>query len=103
MTEHRPNHDLPPERDLDAPSTSGDDEAAPVENFSAAPPSAPKDRPEIRRPNSLDPWVRYKDRSQRVREEIARNRRGEYKIPTWGLGLIFFGMLAVWAALIYLP
>ncbi|QSB06742.1 hypothetical protein [Natronoglycomyces albus] len=55
------------------------------------------------RSNSMDPWVRHKQRSQRIREEIARNRRGEYTIPTWGLILILLGLLGVWAGIIWLP
>ncbi len=34
--------------------------------------------------------------------EIQRNRRGEYKVPTWVLAAILVAFVAAWAALIFL-
>ncbi|MFC0527793.1 hypothetical protein [Phytohabitans kaempferiae] len=39
-------------------------------------------------------------RKQKIAEEIARNRRGEYTVPTWVLALILGVFLAAWIALI---
>lgn len=39
-------------------------------------------------------------RREKVRAEIERNRRGEYKVPTWVLTTILVGFVAVWAAVI---
>jgi hypothetical protein len=41
-------------------------------------------------------------RRRKIREEIERNRRGEYKVPTWALALILVAVLAGWAAIIFL-
>ena len=41
-------------------------------------------------------------RQRKIREEIARNRRGEYKIPTWALTLILVAVVAAWALVIFL-
>jgi hypothetical protein len=41
-------------------------------------------------------------RRRKIAEEIGRNRRGEYKVPTWALVLIlvvFIGAWALWIAL----
>jgi hypothetical protein len=43
-------------------------------------------------------WVdRHRDR---IVAEIQRNRRGEYKVPTWVLAAILLAVVAAWAALI---
>ena len=39
-------------------------------------------------------------RRRKIVEEIERNRRGEYKVPTWVLALILVAFIAGWAALI---
>jgi hypothetical protein len=39
-------------------------------------------------------------RKQKIAEEIARNRRGEYSVPTWVLALILGVFLAAWIGLI---
>ncbi|MPZ27307.1 MAG: hypothetical protein GEV12_13075 [Micromonosporaceae bacterium] len=39
-------------------------------------------------------------RRDKIAEEIARNRRGEYKVPTWVLATILVAFVAAWAALI---
>ena len=41
-------------------------------------------------------------RRRKIREEIERNRRGEYKVPTWALALILVAVLVGWAAIIFL-
>jgi hypothetical protein len=39
-------------------------------------------------------------RKQKIANEIARNRRGDYSVPTWVLALILGVFLAGWIALI---
>jgi hypothetical protein len=39
-------------------------------------------------------------RKQRIADEIARNRRGGHRVPTWVLALILGVFLAAWIALI---
>jgi hypothetical protein len=41
---------------------------------------------------------RWERRRNKIREEIARNRRGEYKIPTWVLVLCLVIFVGAWAA-----
>ena len=41
-------------------------------------------------------------RRRRIREEIERNRRGEYTIPTWALAVMLVVFVAAWAALVIL-
>jgi hypothetical protein len=41
-------------------------------------------------------------RRRKIREEIERNRRGEYRVPTWVLAAILVAILAAWAAIILL-
>lgn len=41
-------------------------------------------------------------RRQRIAEEIARNRRGEYKVPTWVLVLALALLVGGWLALVLL-
>jgi hypothetical protein len=45
-------------------------------------------------------WVER--RRDRIVAEIQRNRRGEYRVPTWALAAILVAFLAAWAALIFL-
>lgn|GEM_PF-1662691 len=40
-------------------------------------------------------------RREKVIAEVQRNRRGEYKVPTWVLALMLVLFLAGWAALIF--
>ncbi|MGH8876341.1 MAG: hypothetical protein ACRD0P_03205 [Stackebrandtia sp.] len=44
-------------------------------------------------------WERRRDK---IREEIARNRRGEYTVPTWVLTIILIAVVVAWAAVIIL-
>ena len=41
-------------------------------------------------------------RREKIRSEIERNRRGEYKVPTWVLALILAVVVVGWALLILL-
>jgi hypothetical protein len=40
-------------------------------------------------------------RRNKIVEEIERNRRGEYKVPTWVLAAILVAIILAFAALIY--
>lgn len=50
---------------------------------------------ETRKPRSLR-------RREKIREEIERNRRGEYRVPTWVLAALLVAIVAAWAAMIFL-
>ena len=41
-------------------------------------------------------------RRRKIREEIERNRRGEYRVPTWVLAAILVAILVGWAAIIFI-
>jgi hypothetical protein len=41
-------------------------------------------------------------RRDRVVAEIERNRRGDYKVPTWVLAMGIVAVLLIWAAIIIL-
>jgi hypothetical protein len=41
-------------------------------------------------------------RRDRIVAEVQRNRRGEYRVPTWVLAAILVAILAGWAAIIML-
>ena len=45
---------------------------------------------------------RLERRRNKIREEVARDRRGEYKIPTWVLVLCLVLFVGAWAAWIIL-
>jgi hypothetical protein len=56
-------------------------------------------------PNSPDDQSKpglVQRRKQKIAEEIARNRRGEYAVPTWVLALVLGVFLAGWIGLIVL-
>ena len=60
------------------------------------------DEPDKPRQPDIDPYQwpftgrrERVSRRQRVRDEIAANRRGEYSVPTWVLALALAVMLAV--------
>jgi hypothetical protein len=42
-------------------------------------------------------------RREKIIAEIERNRRGEYKVPTWVLVVALLAVVAGWAALVLLP
>ena len=50
---------------------------------------------------SLDPVAAYERRTTRIREEIARNRRGEYTVPTWVLALALAAVIGLWALALF--
>ncbi|MEV1147577.1 hypothetical protein [Micromonospora sp. NPDC049799] len=39
-------------------------------------------------------------RRQKIRDEIDRNRRGEYTVPTWVLALALALIIGAWVALV---
>ncbi len=39
-------------------------------------------------------------RREKIREEIERNRRGEYTVPTWVLALALVAIVGGWLALV---
>ncbi|MFI9638735.1 hypothetical protein ACIG87_01525 [Micromonospora sp. NPDC051925] len=45
-------------------------------------------------------WIER--RRAKIRDEIARNRRGEYTVPTWVLAVALVAIVAGWLALIFL-
>jgi len=48
------------------------------------------------RDDALAPTTRWNRRKAKIREEIERNRRGEYKVPTWVLTLILLAFVCLW-------
>lgn len=59
------------------------------------------------RPPADQPWSPFprpqswlERRREKIAEEIARNRRGEYTVPTWVLATALGLILAAWALLI---
>ncbi|MEJ3750421.1 hypothetical protein WEI85_45085 [Actinomycetes bacterium KLBMP 9797] len=44
----------------------------------------------------------YQRRRDKIADEIARNRRGEYTVPTWVLAATLGAFLVAWIALIVL-
>lgn len=71
----------------DSPKPSADSDAASTEDGSAAP---------ERKPSRLE------RRRQKIRDEIERNRRGEYSVPTWVLVVVLIAVIVGWALLIIL-
>ena len=45
-------------------------------------------------------WSRLERKRDRIRAEVARNRAGGHKIPTWALGAILGAVLLGWLWLI---
>jgi hypothetical protein len=60
------------------------------------PPEDPQRAPE---PAQLS---RLEQRRQKIRDEIERNRRGEYTVPTWVLALALVLLVGGWLALVLL-
>ncbi|HEU5127209.1 MAG TPA: hypothetical protein VFU12_04400 [Glycomyces sp.] len=60
-----------------------------------------RDEPGRRRLGSFDPVDAYHRRTAKIREEIARNRRGEYTVPTWVLALALAGVIALWVLVLF--
>jgi hypothetical protein len=64
------------------------------------PPPSPSSSPEPDRiPDELRQGY-FERRRARIRAEIERNRRGEYKIPTWVLAAALIVVVAAWLWLI---
>jgi hypothetical protein len=61
-----------------------------------AKPTPPEEQPL----ESITPFRRVQRRRDKIVEEIERNRRGEYSVPTWVLALILVVLIAGWAAII---
>ncbi|MEU1754137.1 hypothetical protein ABZ436_15920 [Micromonospora matsumotoense] len=57
---------------------------------------ADRDRGDTERLNWID------RRRAKIRDEIARNRRGEYTVPTWVLTVALVVIVVGWLALILL-
>jgi hypothetical protein len=53
----------------------------------------------VSEPGKQRSWVDR--RRDRIVQEIQRNRRGEYRVPTWVLAAILLAFIAAWAALIF--
>jgi hypothetical protein len=49
-------------------------------------------------PQERQSWVER--RRERIREEVQRNRRGEYTVPTWVLAAALIAIVAGIAALV---
>jgi hypothetical protein len=45
---------------------------------------------------------RREGRREKIRDEIERNRRGDYKVPTWVLAAILLGLVGAWILMIIL-
>ncbi|MFF3866232.1 hypothetical protein [Micromonospora sp. NPDC001898] len=45
-------------------------------------------------------WVER--RREKIRAEVERNRRGDYKVPTWVLAVALAVIVGGWLALIFL-
>lgn len=68
---------------------------------------APRDEPPTEfDPHRRTPWPSssswFERRRERVVQEVLRNRRGEYTVPTWVLAALLALILAVWITLIVL-
>jgi hypothetical protein len=62
-------------------------------------PSGPPTGPA--RPRNPGLGVNWIDRRRhKIAEEIARNRRGDFRVPTWVLTAALVGIVLAWAALI---
>jgi len=51
--------------------------------------------------SALDPIAAYERRTTRIREEIARNRRGEYTVPTWVLAVALAAVVGLWILVLF--
>ncbi len=59
-----------------------------------------RDAPAYPRPHAREAWLVR--RRRKIQEEIERNRRGEYKIPTWVLTATLVVIVTAWILLIAL-
>jgi hypothetical protein len=56
------------------------------------------DRP--RRKPEAQPITWFERRRAKISAEIERNRRGEYKVPTWVLVAVLVAIVGAWVAVI---
>jgi hypothetical protein len=59
-----------------------------------------RDAPPYTRPRAREDWLTR--RRRKIQEEIERNRRGDYKIPTWVLATLLVAIVTAWILLIVL-
>ena len=45
---------------------------------------------------------RRESRRDKIREEIERNRRGDFKVPTWVLAALLVALVGAWVLMIVL-
>lgn len=64
-------------------------------------PESGRDEGEHHRPEQVR-QNRVERRRTKIREEIERNRRGEYAVPTWVLTVVLVLVVAGWLALVFL-
>ncbi len=63
----------------------------------------PRIRDEIRAAAQYGAAGRWAQRRRsKIRDEIERNRRGEYKVPTWVLAVILVAFVTAWVLVIVL-
>ncbi len=60
----------------------------------------PEDARAYTRAQMRESWVLR--RRRKIREEIERNRRGEYKVPTWVLTVLLVVIVVGWVLFIFL-
>jgi hypothetical protein len=51
-------------------------------------------------PRAREAWLVR--RRRKIQEEIERNRRGEYKVPTWVLVALLVAIVTAWVLLVVL-
>nr|MDT0657578.1 hypothetical protein [Micromonospora sp. DSM 115978] len=78
---------------MSTPTSPPGDPARPAARPDARSPTEPADR----RPADLGWFVR---RRERIAAEVARNRRGGHKVPTWVLAAVLLLIVGAWATLI---
>ena len=59
-----------------------------------------REEPESTQARARHGWVQR--RRDRIVAEIQRNRRGEYRVPTWVLAVILVAFVAAWLTWIFL-
>jgi hypothetical protein len=64
--------------------------------------SAEPTRGADQRPERPERFGLFSLRREKIAAEIARNRRGEYAVPTWVLALILVLFVAAWATWVML-
>jgi hypothetical protein len=71
------------------------------------PPANADPEPEAEKPPPAEPppprrgWAQK--RGDKVVAEIERNRRGDFRVPTWAMVALLVAIIAAWAALIIIP